>query len=153
MFDASIQYAAQTYNVPANWIKAVIQVESNWNPEAYNASDPTGAWGLMQLLLSTARGLGYLGPGEGLFDPSTNILYGAKLLGQLRIQYGDDFNRVYSAYNSGDPDLWETSTEVYNNVMRAVDALQSFVESNPATSGGIGLVVLLLALWLFRKGF
>lgn len=150
MFDSFISEASARYRVPEAWIRAVIEVESGWNPEAYNPNDPTGAWGLMQLLYRTAQGLGYEGDPTGLFDPETNIDLGAKLLGQLRIQYGDDFRRIYSAYNSGNPDLWETSTQVYNNVMRALEALQAYL---PVVSAGAILVLAVAAVWMFRKGF
>lgn len=153
MFDGSIARYAALWNVPEAWIRAVIEVESSWDPEAYNPSDPTGAWGLMQLLYRTAQGLGYDGAPEGLFDPDTNIYYGAKLLGQLRIQYGDDFRRIYSAYNSGNPDKWESSSEVYGNVMRALEALGRFLESPVTQTAGIGLLVALAAFLLLRKGF
>lgn len=154
MFDSSIAYAAQTFSVPESWIRAVIDVESSWNPNAYNPNDPTGAWGLMQLLYRTAQGLGYTGAPDGLFDPATNIYYGTKLLGQLRVQYGDDFKRVYSAYNSGNPDLWESSQEVYANVMRAMDALAYYLEqAGPVAvaTGGAGLLIIGLLIWLFSK--
>lgn len=154
MFDAEIAGAASRYAVPPEWIKAVIEVESQWNPDAVNLSDPGGgAWGLMQLLLTTARGLGYTGTAQGLLDPGVNIEYGTRLLAQLKTQYGTDFRRIYSAYNSGNPDLWETSTEVYNNVMAAMDALGMFISQNPGVSAGMVAVVLLVAFLALRKGF
>ena len=153
MFDEEIAGASSRYVVPPEWIKAVIQVESNWDPNAVNLSDPGGgAWGLMQLLLTTARGLGYTGTAQGLLDPAMNIEYGTRLLAQLKTQYGTDFRRIYSAYNSGNPDLWQTSTEVYANVMEAMDALQLYISQNPGVSIGIGLVVL-VAILAFRRGF
>lgn len=150
MFDAEIQAAASAWNVPVSWIKAVIQTESAWNPDAYNPNDPTGAYGLMQVLYSTAQALGYLGQPGGLLDPATNINLGTKLLSQLRASYGDDFRRVYSAYNSGNPDLWQTSTEVAGNVARALAALLSYSVENPVGSGLV-LAVMFLLVWMFRK--
>ena len=152
MYESFISDAAFLYNVPQPWIQAVIQVESNWNPAAYNPNDPTGAWGLMQILYRTAQALGYTGTQEGLFDPRTNIDLGAKLLGQLRIQYGNDFRRIYSAYNSGDPDKWQWSEEVYSHVMRALDALQEFMSGTGGVSVGILLVVAMVAFLAIRKG-
>lgn len=152
MFDEIINAAASTYNVPVPWIQAVIETESSWNPDAYNPNDPSGAWGLMQILFTTAKGLGYGGTAEGLFDPETNINLGSKLLGMLRDRYGDDFRRVYSAYNSGNPDLWETSSQVGANVRRALTALQKWIDAavgvvtqSPASAG----VVVLLGFVLF----
>ena len=155
MFDASIEYFAAQYGISENWIRAVIQVESNWNPNAYNPNDPGGgAYGLGQILLSTARGLGYTGSADGLFDPATNIHYIAQLLAQLRDAYGDDFRRVYSAYNSGNPDLWQTSAQVAANVARAVDALAQYIEENPGTAaaiGGAGILIIGALLFFFLR--
>lgn len=159
MFDDLINQAAINYQVPVPWIQAVIQTESSWNPNAHNASDPSGAWGLMQILYTTARALGYTGAAEGLFDPAVNIDLGTKLLGQLRASYGDDFRRVYSAYNSGKPDLWETSSQVAAHVATAVGNLQQWlsteveaITAQPANSGlALAIGALLLWAWMGRK--
>lgn len=157
MFDGEIEVAAARYNVPSSWVRAVIETESSWNPNAHNASDPTGAYGLMQILYRTAQALGYSGPPEGLYDPALNIDLGTKLLGQLRQSYGDDFRRVYSAYNSGKPDLWQTSTQVATNVGRALTALEKWVTeevtaitASPANTG-VALLVALVLLWAWGK--
>ena len=132
MYDDLIASAADTYFVPESWIRAVIQVESSWNPSAFRAEPAINdaSYGLMQLLSTTARGLGYSGDPTGLYDPATNIALGAELLGQLRAKYGDDFNRVYSAYNSGKPDAYLTSTQVANDVAKAVAALATYVNQD-----------------------
>jgi soluble lytic murein transglycosylase-like protein len=107
----------------------------------------------MQLLYRTAKGLGYSGSTDGLYDPATNIDLGTMLLGQLRQRWGDDFRRVYSAYNSGNPDLWETSKQVATNVGRAVDNLTKWLSlevsqfaAAPASGPLVGLLVLIF-LW------
>lgn len=150
MFDDLIQSTATRYTVPMSWIQAIIQTESSWNPNAYNASDPTGAWGLGQILYRTAQSLGYTGTPEGLFDPAINIDLIGRLLAQLRASYGTDFRRVYSAYNSGSPDLWVTSVEVAANVARALSALLSYSQENPGSSAMV-LAVMFLLVWVFRK--
>jgi len=150
MFDDFISASSATYGVPVSWIRAVIQTESAWNPNAHNAADPTGAYGLMQVLYSTAQALGYTGPASGLYDPAININLGTELLSQLRNSYGDDFRRVYSAYNSGNPDLWQTSEQVAANVARALAALLSYGAENPASSTIVFAVIFLL-VWMFKK--
>jgi len=127
-YDVEIERAAARWGVPESWILAVIEVESAFNAGAYRyeAKLNDASYGLMQLLYSTARGLGYTGSPEGLFDPAVNIDYGAKLLAQLRDRFGADFERVYSAYNSGRPDLYLTSDEVWNHVQRAMAALEHY---------------------------
>lgn len=156
MFDDFIQQAGQSFNVPESWIRATIDVESNWNPDAYRqeAKLNDASYGLMQVLETTARGLGFTGDVNELFDPETSITWGTKLLGDLRRQWGDDFRLVYSAYNSGNPHLWQTSPEVAANVERALKALEKYVVQTVGTvTGGsefpvAGLVVLVL-LWMW----
>lgn len=142
MFDVIISGAASRYNVPESWIRAVIDVESGWNPEAFNPNDPGGAWGLMQIIASTARGYGITDLST-LFDPAVNIDIGTHLIHDI----GEtDFRRMYSAYNSGDPDLWETSSEVAANVQRALEALGRY-----STAGAGFLIVAIGAWYLIRK--
>jgi soluble lytic murein transglycosylase-like protein len=130
-------------------IQSVIELESSWNPNAVNLSDPTGAYGLGQILFSTAQGLGYTGTPQGLLDPATNINLIAKLISQLIHSYGDDFRRVYSAYNSGNPDLWKTSPQVAANVARAMSAALKF--TTPSSQGVLVLAVGFLLVWIFRR--
>jgi soluble lytic murein transglycosylase-like protein len=153
MFDDLIQSAAAVNAVPESWIRATIDVESAWNPDAYRAEPKIndGSYGLMQLLERTARNLGFTGDVAELFDPATNIEWGAKLLGDLRRRYGDDFRLVYSAYNSGNPNLWQSSPEVAAHVERALIALEKYVVASVETvTGGqtvIGALVVLVLLW------
>jgi len=125
-YDLIIADQAEASGVPFAWIKAIIGAESDFNPDAYRPEPQIndGSYGLMQLLYKTARGLGYTGQSSGLYDPLINITLGAKLLAQLRRAYGDNFSRVYSAYNSGKPDLYLTSNAVAAHVNRAKSYLE-----------------------------
>jgi soluble lytic murein transglycosylase-like protein len=127
-YDGFVIDSAVRWDVPAVWVFAVIRTESKGNPNAVNHSDPSGAWGLMQVLYITATALGYSGQPEGLLDPETNINYGTQTLGQLRKQYGDDFQRVYSAYNSGNPDGYLKYATVAANTRRAVANLEQVLK-------------------------
>ncbi len=156
MYDLLILDAARRYNVPESWLRGVIDTESSFNPNAFRAEPRINdaSYGLMQLLYKTAKGLGYTGEPEGLYDPETNIDLGAKLLGQLRAKFGDDFRKVYSAYNSGSSTLWQTSSQVAANVARAVENLSKWAAvgasdltaSMGTSSPLVGLIVLIL-LW------
>ncbi len=141
MYDDLIQAASASWGVPVPWIQAVIQTESNWNPDATGAA---GERGLMQISPATAAAYGW--DFATMYDPAANIDAGAHLLGDLRQSYGDDFRRVYSAYNSGNPDTWETSPQVAANVQRAMDNLLEF--TTPTFAGG-GIFLLILAGGLF----
>ena len=78
-----VSRCAEEYNIDEELIRAVIQVESGWKPEAVSVK---GAKGLMQLMPRTAAMLGV----EDAFDPEENIGGGVKYLAQLTDKYEGD---------------------------------------------------------------
>lgn len=130
-FDTLIWKAYRTYGVPFQWIKAIIATESSFNPNAYRAEPRINdaSYGLMQILETTARKIGFTGGRTELYDPETNIMLGTKLLATDIIpRCGLNFERVYSAYNSGGCDRYQESSQVAEHVKRAVDWLRSAEE-------------------------
>jgi hypothetical protein len=89
-----IQAAAQRHGIAPNWLQAVVQGESGFNPRA---TSPKGAMGLGQLMPATARMLGVKDP----YDPVQNIEGSASYLAQLRTQFGGDLTKATAAYNWG----------------------------------------------------
>src|SRR3954469_1951136 len=94
-YDAVIDRYAAQYGVDPILVRAVIQVESDFNPRCVSNK---GARGLMQLMPETARQYGV----RNVFDPEDNIRGGIHNLADLLVRYRGDLRHVLAAYNAGD---------------------------------------------------
>ena len=93
-YDGIIREASERFDIPFEFIKAVIRVESAFNPGAVSHA---GAEGLMQLMPPTAEELGV----TNSFDPEQNIMGGTRYLRYLSDRYDGNINLVLSGYNAG----------------------------------------------------
>jgi soluble lytic murein transglycosylase-like protein len=89
-----IQRASHRYNIDAALVRAIIMVESEYNP---NAISVKGAKGLMQLMPVTAKHLGVV----NVFNPEQNIHAGVRHFKFLLEQFDGDVKLALAAYNAG----------------------------------------------------
>ena len=97
--DPLIEATAAEFGLDADLLRAVVQIESRFNP---NAISPRGAIGLMQVMPSTAASLGLARPKEALLDPRANLRTGARYLQRLSLQFAGAIELVLAAYNAGE---------------------------------------------------
>lgn len=93
-FEQLIQASAAKYGVNVALVKAVIQAESGYNP---NAVSRTGASGLMQLMPGTAKQLKV----ADAFNPKQNVDGGVRYLKFLLDTFKGDVTLALAAYNAG----------------------------------------------------
>ncbi len=89
-----IARSAKAFDLDEALIKAVIKVESNYNPKAVSAK---GAQGIMQLIPSTAREMQVQDP----FNAADNIRGGSRYLRKMLDQFGGNLELALAAYNAG----------------------------------------------------
>jgi soluble lytic murein transglycosylase-like protein len=94
-FDPYIAEAARLYRLPPALIRAVMKVESNFDPRAVSHAN---AHGLMQLLPGTAERMMV----TDIFDPRQNILGGARYLRILANTFNGNLELTLAGYNAGE---------------------------------------------------
>lgn len=94
-YDEHIRQAAGLYQIPEALIRAVIKVESDYDPRAVSYA---GARGLMQLMPETAERLGV----RDIHDPRENIFGGVRYLRVLANMFNGDLDFTIAGYNAGE---------------------------------------------------
>lgn len=90
-----VSEAAEKFNIDADWLKALIKQESNWNS---GAKSKTGVRGYTQMTKQTFTGLGY--DLKDFDNPKIKAEAAAKYLSNLYKQFGD-YEKAVAAYNVG----------------------------------------------------
>ncbi|WP_053064153.1 lytic transglycosylase domain-containing protein [Caballeronia mineralivorans] len=114
-YDALIDEAASEYGVAASLVRAVVAVESGFDPEARSVK---GAMGLMQVMPDTGKRFG----ASDLSDPQTNLRTGTRYLRWLLDRFDSNVPLALAAYNAG-----EGAVEQYNRSIPPYPETQDYV--------------------------
>lgn len=109
------------FGVPVELGNAIASIESSYHPQCVNQTTRAvplgGAWGPMQVTLTTAKGIAerlaknpnplvqatlkkWTGKGKDLFDPEVGVMFGMEYLGRLWREF-KTFERTAAAYHQG----------------------------------------------------
>jgi soluble lytic murein transglycosylase-like protein len=103
-YDDVIAEAAKINGISSSLIKALIHVESYFNPKAVSKK---GAMGLMQIMPENLESLEISDP----FDPWQNIMGGARYFKSMLERFSGKLDLALAAYNAG-----PTAVEKYNDI-------------------------------------
>jgi hypothetical protein len=124
--DHYIKDAAARHHVDPNLVRALVKVESNYNPRALSGK---GAMGVMQLMPATARMYELRNP----FDAAQNVDAGVRHLKGLLQNFGGNVSLSLAAYNAGQGAVERNGgippyTETRNYVKRITNLMGSGAE-------------------------
>ena len=147
-----IEVAARKHGVEVALIKAVIKAESNWdvNASRYEKHKTDASWGLMQLMLETAKWIlkdNKLTITE-LIKPTKNISAGTQYLKYQLGRYKGSIKDAMAAYNAGS--VRKTKAGKYVN-QAYVDKVHNYYKQyqqnpyeEPATISALPMMLALL---------
>jgi soluble lytic murein transglycosylase-like protein len=92
--EALIEEAAAAHGISPHLVRAVVEVESGFDPWSVS---PAGAQGLMQLMPATATLMGV----NDRMNPRQNVFGGAKYLSRLLDRFNGDTALALAGYNAG----------------------------------------------------
>lgn len=118
----AVAKASAKYNVDANFINAVINQESSFNPKARSSA---GAMGLMQLMPGTAKSLGVSDP----YNIEQNVDGGTKYLKGLLDAFGGQKELALSAYNAGPNMLRTRGVSSVSDIYKLPNETRNYVSS------------------------
>ena len=93
-YDQHIRDAAALYQMPESFIRAIIKVESDYDPHVVSCA---GARGLMQIMPSVEKDMGI----DDVWDPRQNIMGGTRMLRTLANKFGGDLTLTIAGFHAG----------------------------------------------------
>lgn len=122
-FDDLIVEHANQHELHPDFVRAVIQAESAFNPQARSVK---GAMGLMQLMPGTAAAYRV----TNAYDPAQNIRAGVAYLKSLLVRFGNDVSLALAAYNAG-----PGAVEKYGRAVPPYKETRNYVSKIRANAG------------------
>jgi len=130
-YNHHISAAADLHRVDVELVRAIIQVESDFDHLAVSTK---GAQGLMQLMPDTARRMGV----ANSFDPRQNIFGGVRYLRLLMDMFRGDVALVAAAYNAGENAVFRYGgVPPYRETRGYVEKVQSLLAPLAAVVAGV----------------
>ncbi|MCJ0224856.1 lytic transglycosylase domain-containing protein [Clostridioides difficile] len=116
----AVEQASKKYNVDENLIKAIIKVESDFNP---NTVSSAGAKGLMQLMPENCRDLGVTNP----FNIEQNIDAGTRHIKEYIDMFGGSIEMGLMAYNGGPGRMRSRGVESISDLYKMPKETQNYI--------------------------
>lgn len=117
---AAIDKSAVKYGVDPNLIRAIIKVESNFDP---NVVSSAGAKGLMQLMPENCTALGITDP----LNIEQNIDGGVRHIKEYIDRYNGDIEMALMAYNGGPTRMMNRGVTSINDIYKMPKETQNYV--------------------------
>ncbi|MEO8344172.1 MAG: lytic transglycosylase domain-containing protein [Betaproteobacteria bacterium] len=131
-YEALIEQSARARGLDTALVKAVIAVESAFEPAAVSAK---GALGLMQVMPDTGARYGVVDDRkrtqrEKLLDPAINLRIGTTYLSELQAMFPGDITLALAAYNAGEQTVLNNRNRIppYPETREYVKLVQQFYE-------------------------
>lgn len=118
--DNAISISSKKYGVDENLIRAIIKVESNFDPSVVSKA---GAKGLMQLMPENCRDLGITDP----FNIEQNIDGGTRHIKEYLDKYNGDVEMALMAYNGGPTRMAKRGVKSINDIYKMPKETQNYV--------------------------
>jgi soluble lytic murein transglycosylase-like protein len=166
-----VQQAASANGIDPAWVLAEIRQESGFKPDAYRYESllNDASYGMMQLLLATAKTLDSSATATKLYDPTYNIGLGCRYLAKQLSRYGGNINDATAAYNAGsvftDQNGNYTNSKGNTSVQDYVNSVMGYyvdysnwlsedapeIDTSNAITGGVFFGIGVLALYYIIK--